>query len=92
MEAMAEVERLRRAFLRIDPAARRIVLFGSLAENRVRRIDFDIDLAVSSDRYLALVSAALDSPFRVDCVDLDALPSAYRESIERYGQVIHEKG
>jgi predicted nucleotidyltransferase len=89
-DAMVEVERLRREFMRIDPTIRKIVLFGSLAEDRVTRIDFDIDLAVSSDRYLSLVSASLDSTFPVDCVDIDALPPGYRAGIERYGRVLHE--
>jgi len=88
--AMIEVERLRREFVRIDPSIRKIVLLGSLAEDRVTRIDFDIDLAVSSDRYLSLVSASLDSTFPVDCVDIDALPPEYCASVERHGRVLHE--
>jgi len=70
---------------------RRIVLFGWLAEDRVSRADFDIDLAASSDRSLAVVSASLDSPSRVDCVDLANLHDSFREDIERSGKVLHEK-
>jgi len=69
--AHQEVRRLVAQFLEIDPAIETIVLFGSLAEDSVFSIDFDIDLAVRSEEYLQLVGCGLKSSFRVDVVDLD---------------------
>jgi predicted nucleotidyltransferase len=90
--AYAEVDRLKSEFLRLDPDIEKIILFGSLAEERVNRLDFDIDLAVRSAKYMRLLSVTLDSPFKVDCVDLDNARDWLLRDIEKYGRVIHEKG
>ena len=74
-EAHREVSRLVERFREADPELRSVVLFGSLARNEVQRIDFDIDLAVESDRYSQLLDIALESVFRVDLIDLVAASS-----------------
>ena len=61
--AHEEVRRLAAQFLEIDPGIKTIVLFGSLAENNVFSIHFDIDLAVRSEKYLQLVGCGLKSSF-----------------------------
>ena len=83
--AKAEIDRLVARFREADPHLHRVVLFGSLARNRVRGIDFDIDLAVSSERYMDLLGIALDSPFDVDLVDLDHPSPFILAAIERDG-------
>lgn len=90
-QAHQEVDRLVRLFLEIDPDLERVVLFGSLAEESVFSLSFDIDLAVRSDRFLQLVACGLKSPFQVDVVDLDRTPGHIRDSIQKYGKVLYEK-
>ncbi|MDW7710808.1 MAG: nucleotidyltransferase domain-containing protein [Deferrisomatales bacterium] len=92
-DARSEVERLARVFLKIDPALEKLILFGSLARGDVTTSDFDIDLAVagSRDSFLRLVAEALNSPFDVDLVDLDAADERIRRSILRDGIVLYEK-
>ena len=89
--AWAEVQRLTEAFRAMDPELRQVILFGSLAEGRARSLSFDIDLAVDSDRYLQLVSVALESPFRVDVVDLRSASAYIREAVSRFGKVLYDK-
>jgi predicted nucleotidyltransferase len=83
--AWKEVRRLVQEFQALDPELRRVVVFGSLATGRLKRVEFDIDMAVDSDRYLALLGPALDSPFKVDLVDLPQARSHIREAILRDG-------
>ena len=80
-------------FQEIDPNLKKVILFGSLAKNNVRSEHFDIDLAVecSWDKYLALVSTALDADFEVDLVELAKARPAWRERIEDEGVVLYEK-
>jgi len=91
--ALAEVERLVGEFRTLDPAIDKIVLFGSLARKDVTSPGFDIDLAVacSKERYLAIVARALDSPFRVDVVDLAAADDRIKASIAADGVILYEK-
>ncbi len=93
IEAFAEVERLAGEFRALDPAIEKIVLFGSLARKDVTSLDFDIDLAVacSKERYLTIVARALDSPFKVDVVDLAVADDRIKTSIARDGVVLYEK-
>ncbi|MFW5814573.1 MAG: nucleotidyltransferase family protein [Spirochaetota bacterium] len=84
-EAHREVGRLVAEFRRIDPELERVVLFGSLARSSVTRLSFDIDLAVSTRRYLELLGPALASPFKVDLVDLDTAAPYVLEAIARDG-------
>jgi predicted nucleotidyltransferase len=90
-EARREVDRLVEEFRAIDPELDRVVLFGSLARDRVESERFDIDLAVRSSRFLQLVARGLRSPFSVDVVELDAVPVPVRKSIDRDGKVLYEK-
>jgi predicted nucleotidyltransferase len=89
--AHEEVRRLVAQFLEIDPGIGTIVLFGSLAEDNVFSIDFDIDLAVRSEKYLQLVGCGLKSSFHVDVVDLDHVADPIKSSIEKYGKILYEK-
>lgn len=92
-QAHEEVQALVSQFLLIDPTITRIILFGSLARNDVSSPDFDIDLAVScsGERFLALVALALDSPFKVDVVDLSTADERIKSAIAREGIVLYEK-
>jgi predicted nucleotidyltransferase len=90
-EAHEEVKRLTARFLEIDPELNEIVLFGSLAEGGVFSPHFDIDLAVSSEKYLQLVGCGLNSSFPVDVVDLDRVARPIKDSIKKYGKTLYEK-
>jgi predicted nucleotidyltransferase len=69
--AWDEVNALVEQFRAEDSELSRVVLFGSLARDEVLREDFDIDLAVESDRYFELLGIALRSRYHVDLVDLN---------------------
>jgi predicted nucleotidyltransferase len=73
--------------------ARRVVLFGSLAEGWFRR-DSDIDLAVEGIEGMRIYRAAaeLDDialPIRVDLVPLENARPELINRIESAGQVLH---
>ena len=89
--AHEEVQRLLAQFLEVDPGIETIVLFGSLAEDNVFSIHFDIDLAVRSEKYLQLVGCGLKSSFQVDVIDLDHVADHIKSSIEKYGEILYEK-
>ena len=89
--ARAFLPRIRDAFLEIDPDMRRLVLFGSLAKGLPNHEDFDIDVAVSSSRYLRLVAWALDQEWKVDVIDLDGIAGTFLEDIEDQAEVLYEK-
>jgi predicted nucleotidyltransferase len=88
-DALAEAQRLAHLFSQIDPDLQLVVLFGSLATGEIGERDFDIDLAVRSRRYLALVAAALDGPFKVDVVDLDTAGPSIVEAVSREGRILY---
>ena len=90
-EARREVLRLKEDFLSSDPGLAKMVLFGSLAEDRVNATDFDIDLAVDCRHYLRLLAIALSSPFRVDLIDLNNVRENIKQEIDCYGKVVYEK-
>ena len=77
-------------FRAIDPDLKKVILFGSLAEKTVRSVDFDIDMAVESDRYLQLVSVAMKSDFKVDLVEIAALPAHVKKRVLEKGIVLYE--
>lgn len=84
-EAWAEARRLAALIRDHDPAVTDVFLFGSVAEGTPRRIDFDIDIAVSSgDIHLAMDSVA-DSAFEVDVVNLERIPDHVRRRILERG-------
>jgi predicted nucleotidyltransferase len=69
----------------------KMILFGSLVENKIESISFDIDIAVKSSKYYQLVSRALQSEFKVDLVDLDSAHERIKKNIIEHGRVIYEK-
>ena len=91
--AQAEIDKLLARFLEIDPALQKVILFGSLAKQAVKSVNFDIDLAVqcSEDKFLLLVATALDSDFTVDVVDLVSVSQTFRHFILKDGVVLYEK-
>ncbi len=91
MQAYEEVERLKIDFLKIDKDMKKMILFGSLPEDVIGSIDFDIDIAVQSKKYYQLVSRALQSDFKVDVVDLDSIHERIKKAIIENGRVIYEK-
>ena len=76
---------------RIDPQLSKIILFGSLATDSVRSEDFDIDLAVSSERIFKIAAWSEDRDLPLDVVDLDTLSPDFRRVVEEEGTVLYEK-
>ncbi|MGA1791493.1 MAG: hypothetical protein ACMUIM_08400 [bacterium] len=91
VKAFEEIEILKKDFLKIDNAMEKMIIFGSLAEDRIETIEFDIDIAVKSDKYYQLVGRALESEFKVDVVDLDTIHKRIKKDIIENGRVIYEK-
>lgn len=79
------------AILRVDPDIKKILLFGSIAKGRVRHLDFDIDIAVDSDRYVRIVAWALRQEWRIDVVDLRSVAGSPLEGIANEGEVLYER-
>lgn len=90
-EARAFLPALVNAFLSIDPDIDKIVLFGFLARGEPRSLEFDIDVAVRSKRYLKLVSWTLDQKWKIDLVDLDELSDTFLVGVKKTGVVLYEK-
>lgn len=88
---LAEAHRLAKRFAEIDPGLRKVVLFGSLATGDLRDRQPDVDLAVESPHYLRLVAVALDSPFKVDVIDLPNAGPVILRAIEQHGKVLYER-
>ncbi len=88
---LAEARRLAKRFAEIDPGLRKVVLFGSLATGDLRGRQPDVDLAVESPHYLRLVAVALDSPFKVDVIDLPNASPVILRAIEQHGRVLYER-
>jgi len=83
--ARKEAHRIALSIRQADPKVRAVILFGSLAEEGPRRLDFDIDLALDGgDVYKALDSTE-GSQFEVDVVQLDRLPEHISERIRKRG-------
>jgi predicted nucleotidyltransferase len=90
-QAYAFLKELVKAFRTLDPEVEKIVLFGSLAKGKPKSLDFDIDVAVRSSRYLKLVSWTLDQPWKIDLVDLDEVSESLLAGLEDTGVVLYEK-
>jgi hypothetical protein len=90
-EARAFLDIAKEAFLRIDPRMRKLLLFGSLSHGRPSSLDFDMDLAVSSDRYLRLVAWTLDQEWKIDLVDLDGIAGTKLADLETEAEILYEK-
>ena len=87
--AWDEVNDLVEQFRAEDIELSRVVLFGSLARDEVLREDFDIDLAVESDRYFELLGIALRSRFHVDLIDLNTAAPHIRDAVNREGVEVY---
>ena len=87
--AKEELRDLVAAFKKADPELRRVILFGSMARQDVKRLEFDIDLAVDSERYNDLLGIAMDSEFKVDLIDLASASPYIVESVKRDGVEIY---
>ena len=86
--ALEEARQLAQRIRQADPGVRAVILFGSLAEEGPRRLDFDIDLALDGgDVYKALDSTE-SSPFEVDVVQLDRLPEHVRARVRARGVIL----
>lgn len=79
------MSRLVELFRSVDPKLRRVILFGSLARKNVKRLEFDIDIAVECDRFMDLLGIAMESDFKVDLIDLDTASPYIVRSVEREG-------
>ncbi len=90
-KAYIEIELLKNDFLKIDPDIKKIILYGSLAENRVTSINFDIDLAVKSKKYYKLVARTFESDFKIDLIDLDVIHPLIKKNILKQGKMLYEK-
>jgi len=75
-----------------DPMVKRIVLFGSASTGRRFHLDSDIDLAVEGGDILSHRALVEMSTFRVDVVDLLALPLPILASIESEWEILYAKG
>ena len=89
--AMDEIPNMVAEIKRIDPDVSRVVLFGSLATNTVRSVDFDIDLAISSEEIFKIAAWSEDQDLPIDIVDIDALSPNFRRVVEEKGTVLYEK-
>ena len=68
-----------------------MIVFGSFAEDRVKSINFDIDIAVDSTEYYKLVAHCLKNDFKIDLIDLSAINPHIKKEILKYGKIIYEK-
>lgn len=78
------------AILRKDFGARRVALFGSLANESGFTLWSDIDLAawgIPAERFYAAVAAVtgLSAEFKADLVDAETCKASLRSAIERDG-------
>ena len=76
-------------FKRIDPDVRKIILFGSLIGDFPVTENSDIDLAVSSDKYLKLVAWALSQNHSIDVIDIDSITKTFHDVISASGKVLY---
>lgn len=83
--ARAEAGRLARRILDSGRGGEAVYLFGSLAQGRPSSLDFDIDLALEGGDCARAMEVAADSPFRVDIVELEALPAHIRARVRETG-------
>ena len=84
-EVHEEIGHLVASFHRADPSIRAVILFGSVARGVVRRVDFDVDIAVDTDSYFKLVEIAERSDFPIDLIDLTYCSPYVRYAVETDG-------
>lgn len=73
-----------------DPQVARVVLFGSLAEQKEGLVR-DIDIAVDSTDFFKVSGWLLSLHEPIDVVDLNDLYPHIRERIEANGRVLYER-
>lgn len=84
-DALAEAVRLAALIRHGVPKVERVILFGSVAEDRVRSLEFDIDLALVGGEIYHAEEIAATSVFRIDIADYNRLPEHIRSRIESTG-------
>ncbi len=89
--ALILIKELIAQFRATDPDIRKIVLFGSLVSDMPTNPEFDIDIAVDSDRYWELLGIALDADFPVDLIDLPRVASHIGARVVEEGMVLYER-
>lgn len=89
-DARTEARRLAGELAALD-GVRRVIHFGSSASGRSFRLDSDIDIAISGGDLLEAMRIVESSRFRVDIIDIDAVPAPLRAAILQQGVVLHEK-
>ncbi|MFP4377075.1 MAG: nucleotidyltransferase domain-containing protein [Spirochaetales bacterium] len=90
-EARNKAHELSTAIAQADPEVRAVYLFGSLAGEGPRHLNFDIDLAIDGGDVFAAEQATEDSDFSVDVVALDRLPPDTAARIRRSGLLLFER-
>lgn len=70
----------------LEAAVKKVVLFGSLAENTVKNEQFDIDLAVWGGNWSVAQEIGEKSPFSVDIVEYENLPPHLKKRIDARGR------
>ena len=89
LEARKEGERLAALLRKADPHVVRIWGFGSVFEaSRPFRMDSDIDLALEGGDIVALYSIVLDSPFKVDLVDITGQEDGFARAVQSFGMAL----
>jgi predicted nucleotidyltransferase len=91
-QARKEARHLAELIVAGDPDVREIVLFGSLAEEGPRRLDFDIDLGMVGGDLSKALQIIEGSPFKVDLVDLDRIPAHIKSRIAASGIQLRRRG
>ena len=82
---------LARAIGAHDRGVRAVYLFGSLADGRPRRLDFDIDLALDGGDLYRAMELAEASAFSVDIVSLAGLPAHVARRVRTGGTVLFRR-
>lgn len=89
--AVSEAKRVAKLIGDSDVDIACIYLFGSLAEGKPKKLQFDIDLAFQGGNVYRAVEIAEESDFKIDVVQLDRLPKHIRERVKTRGRVIYER-
>ncbi len=89
-QSKKEALRLARALSELD-GIQKVIHFGSSASGRNFRLDSDIDLAIVGGDILDAVRVVESSSFRVDIIDIETVPSPFRDAVIGQGDVLYEK-
>lgn len=86
--ARDEARRLAAEIRSGDRTVRAVFLFGSLASEGPRRLDFDIDLAIDGGDLYQALDIVETSSFKVDLVDLAHVSEAIAARIRETGRLL----